>query len=249
MSFCSIIPLYATLLTRETTTTTSALLAVALTMSESEEVKQIDWMYPDLMPRDELVSILKQRYIKTESLELLNKDELVELYNEYIIPLPQRKYRPNRRGREMTKKQIIASKKRRLESSDEASDDQPKNKRRSTGNLLTSFDLPASGTGDRLKPPPSCINFEKKKIKLSNSTKPSSDMVSSCLDNITIKKRKEVKHENEAVKKIKLTNNCESDPESVTMKEGKKPVQTENSVENDVAANETQKKIKKILWP
>lgn len=70
-----------------------------------------------------------QRYIKSESLELLDKDELVELYNDYVIPLPQRKYRVNRRGREMTKKQIIASKKRRLASAEKASDDEPKNKR------------------------------------------------------------------------------------------------------------------------
>ena len=56
-----------------------------------------------------------QRYIRYDNLEELDKQDLLDLYYKYIIPLPQRKYRPNRRGREMTKKQIILAKKRRLE--------------------------------------------------------------------------------------------------------------------------------------
>ncbi|XP_045195614.2 ashwin-like [Mercenaria mercenaria] len=225
------------------------------------EIKQFDWLYPDLIPRNELISILKQRYIKTESLELLDKDELVELYNKYIIPLPQRKYRVNRRGQEMSKKQVIASKKRRLASSDEASDDQPKSKRRSAGNLLTSFDLPSSGTGDRLKPPPSCINFEKKKIKLNNSSKTSTETlaVSSSLNKLKINKADDVKEGSISVKKIKLTDSSNNKlNDSVTSKEDQtlsvtskedKMLQKTHSSNDDAQVEEKQRKITKISWP
>lgn len=61
-------------------------------------------------PASQKTVIFFQRYIKTESLEVLDKDELVDLYNKHILPLPQRKYRINRRGQQMTKKQVIAAK-------------------------------------------------------------------------------------------------------------------------------------------
>ena len=55
-----------------------------------------------------------QRFISKPDLDNLEKDELVELYHKYIIPLPQRKYRQNRRGRQMTKQQEQLAKKRKL---------------------------------------------------------------------------------------------------------------------------------------
>ena len=60
-----------------------------------------------------LYILTKRLNIKAEELHKLDKDELVELYYTHISPLPQRKYRLNRRGREMTKKQIIQAKKRK----------------------------------------------------------------------------------------------------------------------------------------
>lgn len=178
------------------------------------EIKQFDWLYPDLIPKQELISILRKRYIKADSLEMLDKDELVELYNKYILPLPQRKYRVNRRGQQMTKKQVLAEKKRRLESSEENKDDQPKTKRRTSGNLLTSFDIPSSGSGDRLKPPPSCVNFEKKKIKLNSNSKPSSETVSSSLCKLKIHKLDGVQDGCISSKKIKLSDSSNSTSDS-----------------------------------
>jgi len=69
---------------------------------------------------------LLQRFISKQNLDELPKEDLVELYTKHIIPLPQRKYRPNRRGRDMTKKQVLATKKRRLDTA--SSSDQPPEK-------------------------------------------------------------------------------------------------------------------------
>ncbi len=46
-------------------------------------------------------------------MEELEKGVLVDLYYKNVIPMPQRIYRQNRRGREMTKQQIIMSKRKR----------------------------------------------------------------------------------------------------------------------------------------
>ncbi|KAJ8314469.1 hypothetical protein KUTeg_006619, partial [Tegillarca granosa] len=110
-----------------------------------------------------------QRYIKEEDLESKDKEYLIELFYRYVIPKPQRKYRLNRRGKLMTKKQIIMAKKRKITSPDEG--EPPEKKSTGDGNnsrFMSSFKDPSSH--DRLKPPPSCINFERKKIKLSSST-------------------------------------------------------------------------------
>ncbi|KAK3098529.1 hypothetical protein FSP39_020367 [Pinctada imbricata] len=116
--------------------------------------------------------IKSRRYIRNSSLEHLPKEELVELYYKYVIPLPQRKYRMNRRGREMTKKQIVIAKKRKLFQKD---DSEPLAKKshmeeQNSSRLLTSFSDPSGSVGNRLKPPPSCIDHAKKTIKLSAKT-------------------------------------------------------------------------------
>ncbi|XP_035828372.1 uncharacterized protein LOC101860928 [Aplysia californica] len=141
--------------------------------SMSTQPPDIDWLYPDLLSRDGLIYILKQRYIQPggSDLDSLDKEELVELYNRYILPLPQRKYRNNRRGREMTKKQIILAKKRNIAASDDDDESQPSNKNSMqcppSKGLVNSFGLP----GSRLKPPPSCIDFNRKVVKLSSAKK------------------------------------------------------------------------------
>ncbi|XP_062620313.1 ashwin-like [Saccostrea cucullata] len=130
-----------------------------------------DWLYPELLSEEKLVQILRQRFIRHKDLTQLDKEQLVDLYYKYIIPLPQRTYRNNRRGREMTKRQIVQAKKRK--SSLNEADSPDKKKVKSAGSesrFLTSFNLPSSGSGERIKPPPSCINFEKKKIKLSSGS-------------------------------------------------------------------------------
>ncbi|XP_013070363.1 ashwin-like [Biomphalaria glabrata] len=131
------------------------------TLPSNSVPSKIDWLYPDLMSKDGLLYILKQRYIDQHNydLENLNKEDLIDLYNQYILPLPQRKYRSNRRGNEMCKKQIISSKKRASEFKDDS--DQPAKRQQ----MITM----AQGSGDRLKPPPSSASGNNKVVKLSHS--------------------------------------------------------------------------------
>ena len=46
-------------------------------------------------------------------MESLDKPVLVDLFYKNVVPMPQRKYRDNRKGREMTRKQIIMAKRKR----------------------------------------------------------------------------------------------------------------------------------------
>lgn len=55
-----------------------------------------------------------QRFVKLPNdVDNMLKEDLLQLYYKFILPKPQRKYRLNRRGREMTKKQIIQARKRK----------------------------------------------------------------------------------------------------------------------------------------
>ncbi|BFZ24992.1 hypothetical protein BsWGS_28031 [Bradybaena similaris] len=149
----------------------------------TESASAVEWLYPELLSEEGLRCILGQRFIKRAKadLESLQKDDLVELYNRYVLPLPQRKYRNNRRGQEMTRKQILLDKSLKRKSTEDS--DQPKTKN-------TKADLPTSGLVNhvnsssaptaRLKPPPTLINFEKKVVKLTASgdtgSKPASSL-------------------------------------------------------------------------
>ncbi|XP_021355339.1 ashwin-like [Mizuhopecten yessoensis] len=147
---------------------------MAATQQDDDRKQQFDWLYPELLSKDGLLDILKQRYVSHSNLESLEKDDLVELYYKYVIPLPQRKYKMNRRGREMTRKQIMLAKKRKIVAPDET---EPAKKKRHEDNtvnsrFITSFNDPSKAES-RLKPPPSCIDLTKKTIKLGSSSKPS----------------------------------------------------------------------------
>ena len=90
----------------------------------------------------------------------------------------------------------------------------------SRGGLVTSFEH-LKGAGDRLKPPPSCINLEKKTIKFgSNSDSPS---ISSSLNKLSIVKNKSTAESNSdsPEKRMKLNINkgvLESNLKSNTIK-------------------------------
>ena len=58
--------------------------------------------------------------VDVSSLAGSTKDELVEEYYKRLCPLPQRKYRPNRRGIKMTRNQNIVSKRKRTYDESEA---------------------------------------------------------------------------------------------------------------------------------
>ena len=54
-----------------------------------------------------------QRGFAPSSCTHKDKDDLLELYYKYACPMPQRKYRINRRGRVMAKSQIMIAKRKR----------------------------------------------------------------------------------------------------------------------------------------
>ncbi|XP_055493096.1 ashwin isoform X2 [Leucoraja erinacea] len=61
-------------------------------------------MHPELLSGDFLLQLLKQREIPTENLHDAEKDQIVEVYIQHVIPLPQRELPKNRWGRKMVEK-------------------------------------------------------------------------------------------------------------------------------------------------
>ncbi|KAL3882943.1 hypothetical protein ACJMK2_029245 [Sinanodonta woodiana] len=186
-----------------------------------------DLLYPEILSHSDIVNILKQRCIKVDGLEKLEKHKLVELFYEYILPLPQRKYRLNRRGRLMTKNQIQLAKKRKLSSSTTQDEGEPVLKKKSSG-LLNSFALGYSNS-ECIKVPETCINMERKTIKLSSSKK---DISTTSLSS--------------SVSKIVLTSDS-SKNETEETKERKKTIKPVSISESDTKANKTINFINKHL--
>ncbi|XP_076444762.1 ashwin-like [Babylonia areolata] len=128
---------------------------------------KVDCMFPELLSKEGLLEILSQRFVKLpDDLTSTSRDDLLELYYQFIIPRPQRKYRQNRRGRDMLRKQVLQNKKRRITGPD-TSAPPVKKAMPEPSRQLTSFE--GHTAGNRLKPPPSCVNFDKKVIKLGGS--------------------------------------------------------------------------------
>ncbi|KAK3701032.1 hypothetical protein RRG08_063285 [Elysia crispata] len=132
-------------------------------------------MYPDLLSKDGLLHVLQQRYLSClrEDLESLDKEALVDLYNRYILPLPQRTYRTNKRGQQMTRAQKSIDRKRKIISINTGGNNPAAKKPcvEGTSACVINYQSSPLPSGDRLKPPPSGINFEKKLIKLKSDLK------------------------------------------------------------------------------
>lgn len=137
------------------------------------------YLQPHLLTKVTLIRLLEQKCMNLKHLNIMSKEQLIDLFQHIALPLPQRKYRQNRRGKLLTK----------LQNEKEGSE------RRSTDSSCTSVTYgfsdkyPSkssvnSGIGDRLKPPPDAVNFERRKIRLSSNSR------SNDLDHIQIKKRK-----------------------------------------------------------
>ncbi|XP_046403913.1 probable ATP-dependent RNA helicase DDX46 [Ischnura elegans] len=56
-------------------------------------------LYPELLSREELVQILLSRCVQKQLIEGLDKYKLVDLFHRIVLPLPQRTYSDNRRGK------------------------------------------------------------------------------------------------------------------------------------------------------
>ncbi|ESO93253.1 hypothetical protein LOTGIDRAFT_232703 [Lottia gigantea] len=203
-------------------------------------------LYPELLTEDGLRLLFRQRYIEEKGIENYDKEDLLKLYYKYFLPLPQRKYRSNRHGREMTKKQVLLAKKRKLNGSEE---EIPIKKRRSTGSqLITPLDK-SSSTSTRLKPPPTCIDFNKKVIKLSSSPSNVSEQMTEINSKVKKLSTKPMKFDRDpAVNSLTIVNKHVSNkfPQEQGNGEECMDIDTEDKVEQE---KQPKKKIKKISWP
>ncbi|KAL8578092.1 hypothetical protein ACOMHN_055412 [Nucella lapillus] len=235
---------------------------------------KVDWLYPELLSKEGLTEIL-QRFVKLpDDIESISRDDLLDLYYQFVIPQPQRKYRQNRRGRDMARKQIVQNKKRKITGPDFTEPSVKKSTAEPSSRLLTSFEA-GPPAGDRLKPPPSCINFDKKVIKLGGS-RTSSDSPSSTITSPTSVNSSSESSVGGAFRVIKLNCSPSGDaksptcaPETVTVNKTIKLINShisgsgdsakkshngsrdEQPMETDSPEPSAEKKmaIKKITWP
>ncbi|XP_048388258.1 ashwin [Stegostoma tigrinum] len=71
------------------------------------EMRELDshlLLHPELLSGDFLLQLLEQRKIATDNLHEARKDQIVEVYIQHVIPLPQRELPKNRWGRKMAEK-------------------------------------------------------------------------------------------------------------------------------------------------
>lgn len=54
-----------------------------------------------------------QRLVPIDSLQRQSKEALLELYYKNVLPMPQRSFKQNRHGRELTRRQIMLAKRKR----------------------------------------------------------------------------------------------------------------------------------------
>ncbi|KAK2145190.1 hypothetical protein LSH36_696g01086 [Paralvinella palmiformis] len=137
---------------------------------EKEERENFDLFQPEILPKETLINLLNQRCPSLGELSGFDNNALVELFYKNIAPHPQRKYRANRRGQRMTKNQTMREKRKRTHDQITGSSDQSSSSPISQpySGLINSFNLKTAS--DRLKPPPTAINFDRKIVKLGKSS-------------------------------------------------------------------------------
>ncbi|XP_052087782.1 uncharacterized protein LOC127724727 [Mytilus californianus] len=199
-------------------------------------------LYPELMSVGDLISVLDQRYIQNEDLSSLCKEGLVELYYRYVLPLPQRKYRMNRRGREMTKKQVIMAKKRKMAIKDDNEPPKKKSSVDSNSRFISSYNI-SSAASDRLKPPPSCIDFTKKKISLCSKNKTEQSLTAKLEKTNLNNESKDTQTLRKKIIKITL-NSSSTENDKIVSPDMPKKIKLNSSTCSDI--NEENQKLKKI---
>ncbi|KDR22614.1 ashwin-like [Zootermopsis nevadensis] len=147
--------------------------------SSVKESNDFYLLQPELLNETALKQILESRCVKLQNLNFLSKAQLVKIFYQVAVPLPQREYKDNRRGKLLTRLR------RKQEINSQKTDDSGKKSSITCGFSEASTSHGLHGTGVRLKPPPDTINFEHKKIKLRSSSSRSDD-----LESIQIKRLK-----------------------------------------------------------
>ncbi|XP_063241961.1 ashwin-like isoform X2 [Bacillus rossius redtenbacheri] len=120
-------------------------------------------LQPHLLNDSTLINILKDRCVRRQGLASLRRDQLLELFYHVAVPLPQRKYRDNRRGRILTRIRERLERTRQVDSS-------PSTVQIGFREGSSSCRSPATAAAERLKPPPSGASLERRKIRLSTDS-------------------------------------------------------------------------------
>ncbi|KAJ8027483.1 hypothetical protein HOLleu_32636 [Holothuria leucospilota] len=142
------------------------------TSTEDDVQHPLDMSNPELLSKEDLIRLLKERHIKIEEAQV-DKAKLVNLFQRTLMPLPQRVPRNNRRGKRTKAliKKLDALKPKNEKAQNAVEYQNPKKKKTSEvkKGLLISSELNLS-SGPRLKPPPVVINKKRAVIKLGSST-------------------------------------------------------------------------------
>ncbi|XP_071531091.1 uncharacterized protein [Panulirus ornatus] len=222
-----------------------------------EKQNEVSYLQPEILPVQVMVDVLKERGMKSATLQQVDRAQIIAMFYKHVSPKHQRDYRDNRRGKILKK----IRQRREIKTKDEDWKKlvvESKDKVESKDRPLVSTDaaLSSSAGKERLKPPPSCINSERKKIKLRGSAKTSGD-----LDFIVIKRRSSEESESSPENKVKRLSQEEGDSKDKrkevdeSQQEAKK-LKVENGQEkqsSDLVSSENGKKEKvkrkPISWP
>ncbi|XP_042881796.1 uncharacterized protein LOC122259239 isoform X2 [Penaeus japonicus] len=188
-----------------------------------------------------------KRGMKASSLQGTDRGHIISLFHKHVCPKHRRDYRDNRRGKIM----IAQRSKREKGSVDE---DWKKMVMNSKERSLSSSNTSDYASAERLKPPPSCINKERKTIKLGGSNKTSA----SNMDFIVVKRRSSEDSDQSPENKVRKVSEGEIDSEQNKRKDeedhkNSKKIRKNTEDEDDETSLENGKKMKHdrkpITWP
>ncbi|KAG7162755.1 putative Developmental protein-like, partial [Homarus americanus] len=219
-----------------------------------EKQEKLSYLQPEILQMQVMVDLLKERGVKSPGLQQADRARIIALFYKYVSPKHQREYRDNRRGKILTK--MREKRERKTEVEDWQKLVMESKGRSSLLSSTNTIEGDSAAAGERLKPPPSCINPERKVIKLSGTAKTSG----SSLDFIVIKRRNSEESEPSPDSKVQrlspgekiseLKRKSTESPEN-EMKKLKAVNGEEKSPEKELTENE--KKLKQerklISWP
>ncbi|XP_047478630.1 uncharacterized protein LOC125031746 [Penaeus chinensis] len=210
-----------------------------------EEQNALSYMQPEILPIQIMIDVLKERGMKAASLQGTDRGHIICLFHKHVCPKHRRDYRENRRGKIM----MAQRSKREKGSVDE---NWKKMVMDSKERSLSSSNASDYASAERLKPPPSCINTERKTIKLGGSNKTSA----SNMDFIVVKRRSSEDSDHGPEKLRKLSGDRDSEQnkrKDNEPHENSKKMRKDTEDENDKTSQENGKKMKHdrkpITWP
>ncbi|XP_064627923.1 ashwin-like [Lineus longissimus] len=80
----------------------------------------IDLLHPEILSEEGLLELFRRRHVPVSIKQSQSKNELVQLYYKTIIPMPQRTYRNNRRGKLMRRSQELIDERNKRPKEEEA---------------------------------------------------------------------------------------------------------------------------------